>query len=501
MKTLATLLKDVKTLPSLPAIAVRIIQEVKKDKSSITELAAIISYDPALSAKILKIANSSFYALPYKVESIERAVNVLGLEALKNIALSFVIVKGLKKNSVDRFDHEFFWKRSITAAVCSEMLSARMGMQREDTFVTPLLMDMGLIIMYMSQPDEYLKVFDEKKTAKMALDEAERKVFGFDHQEVGSAMLKEWGLSEDIHVPIAYHHKTGECPPDHRDMAEVLKMSDIASSVYHSDKSTEKLMEIQELLQKKLDISEEEAGTFIDEVAEKTIEILATFEIDAGDMKPYSQILQEANEELGKLNLSYEQLVMELKKEKDKVDAMATELKSANEKLRGLAFQDGLTGLYNRRYFEEQLEKELDRVNRYSRILSLIMIDIDHFKNINDTYGHPQGDIILSTVADVFNKSIRHPDTAARYGGEEFVVILPETNVQGAVVLAERLREAVEKLEINADTKIIKITISLGVTEYKAEKGRKSPTEVIDTADKALYHSKETGRNKLSIVL
>ena len=191
----------------------------------------------------------------------------------------------------------------------------------------------------------------------------------------------------------------------------------------------------------------------------------------------------------------------ELKKEKEKVDELAAELKDANEKLRGLAFRDGLTGLYNRRFFEDQFEKELDRVNRYSRLLSLVMIDIDHFKNINDTYGHPQGDIILSTVAQVFDTAIRHPDTAARYGGEEFVVILPETDVKGAVVLAERLREAVEKLEINAGNEIIKITISLGVTEYKMEKGRKSMSEVIDTADRALYHSKETGRNKLSIVL
>ena len=501
MQTVATLLKGVRTLPSLPAIAVRIIQEVKKDTSSMTDLAEIISYDPALSAKILKIANSSFYALPYKVESIERAVNVLGLEALKNIALSFVIVKGLKKNSVDRFDHEFFWKRSITAAVCSEMLSARMGLQREDTFVTPLLMDIGIIIFYLTQPDEYLRVFDEKKADKLSIAEAERKVFGFDHQEVGSEMLREWGLSDDIHIPIAYHHNPDDCRPDLRDMSEVLMMADITSSVYHSDKSTEKMVEIQKLLQQKLDISEQEASTFIDAVAEKTIEILATFEIDAGDMKPYSQILQEANEELGKLNLSYEQLLMELKKEKEKVDELAAELKDANEKLRGLAFRDGLTGLYNRRFFEDQFEKELDRVNRYSRILSLVMIDIDHFKNINDTYGHPQGDIILSTVAQVFDTAIRHPDTAARYGGEEFVIILPETDIKGAVVLAERLRVAVEKLEIQTDSEMIKVTISLGVTEYRAEKGRKSMAEVIGTADKALYNSKGTGRNKLSIVL
>jgi diguanylate cyclase (GGDEF)-like protein len=480
---------------------VRIIQEIKRDKSSINELAKIISFDPALTAKILKVANSSFYGLPYKVDSIEKAVNILGLEALKNIALSFVIVRGFKRNSRDEFNHELFWKRSLTAAVSAEMITSKLGQKREDTFVTSLLMDIGVVVMYLSRPNDYLKVFDEKRTSGISTFEAERNVFGFDHMDVGSEILKKWGIPENIYLPIAYHHKKDGCPPQLQNVVETLMLSDISSSVYHSSKSIEKFGELRQLLQNKLNISDTEVRQFIDSIADKTMEILSTFEIEASEMKPYSQILEEANEELGKLNLSYEQLVMKLKQEKMKVESLAKELKKANEKLRELAFRDELTNLYNYRYFRELLDREIHRAERYSHVLSLIMIDIDHFKKINDTYGHPQGDIILRSIASMFEKVIRKSDTPARYGGEEFVIILPETDLKGAVIIAERLRKLVEDSEIDIGGQRVKVTISLGVTMYNPTKNKKTKEDIIDAADRALYNSKQTGRNKLSIIV
>lgn len=500
MDALQSLFTGVATLPSLPAIAMRIIQEVKKDKSSMHELAQIISVDPALSAKILRVANSSFYALPYKVESIGKAVNVLGLEALKNIALSFVIVRGFKRNQVDEFDHEHFWKRSITAAVSAEMIAAKMGLTREDTFVTPLLMDVGVFVMYLSRPDDYLKVINKKKISRQKTHEAEREVFGFDHATVGSEILKEWGIPENIYIPIGYHHEKEETPSEYLEIVDVLMLAELSSSVYHGSKSVEKFGELISTLQEKLKITEVESLDFTDSIAEKTVEILSSFEIDPGDMKPYSRILEEANEELGRMNLSYEQLVLELKQAKEMAEKMAIEAWEAQEKLRELSVKDGLTDLYNHRYFQNLIDKELPRVERYGHVLSIIMLDIDHFKNINDTHGHPQGDIVLKTIADIFQETVRKPDTVARYGGEEFVIILPETDIKGAVVLAERLRKLVEKRKIKLEEKTISITISLGVTMYDSSTGKKSKAEIMNAADKALYNSKETGRNKLSIL-
>jgi diguanylate cyclase (GGDEF)-like protein len=500
MDALGSLIEGVTALPSLPTIAVRIIQEIKKERSSMGELAKIISYDPALTTKILRIANSSFYALPYKVDTIERAVNIMGMEALKNIALSFVIVKGFKKQSVDKFDYELFWKRSITAAVSAEMIAKKLGLGQEDVFVTALLMDIGVIVMYKCRPDDYMKVIDEKMTSNLSTNEAERAIFTFDHADVGSEILKKWGIPDNIYLPIAYHHNNGGCPKKIKRHMEILMLASMSSSVYHSNKSTEKFTELREHLKDKLSLSDEGVRDFIDLIADRTVDVLSTFEMNAGDMKPYSQILEEANVELGKLNLSYEQLVIELRQEKKKVESLASELKGANEKLRSLAFTDGLTGLYNHRFFQDMLDREMNRVERYSRSLSLILIDIDHFKNVNDTYGHPQGDAVLSSIAKLFEDTIRRPDMAARYGGEEFAIVLPETNTKGAVVLAERLRKLVEDKEFPVEDKLIRVTISLGVTTYDSSAGKKTKDEVIAAADKALYNSKGTGRNKLSLV-
>ena len=234
-------------------------------------------------------------------------------------------------------------------------------------------------------------------------------------------------------------------------------------------------------------------------MADKSIEIFSSFEIAPGNMKPFSQLLQEANEELSRLNLSYEQLAMELKQAKERAEKLAHELKGANEQLRELALRDGLTGLYNHRHFLAVLDKEVERATRYKRPFSLILFDLDHFKQVNDTHGHVRGDIVLKAISALVQKKVRLSDVVARYGGEEYVVVLPETDIQGAVKLAERLRRDVEKAVIAARNITIRVTISLGITAYTPGTIIKSNADVIDAADKALYHSKNTGRNKLSI--
>ncbi|MDY7034017.1 MAG: GGDEF domain-containing protein [Thermodesulfobacteriota bacterium] len=499
MSALKSLLEDFTALPSLPTVAIRIIEEVKNDNFSVKKLANIVSFDPALTAKVLGIANSALYSLPVKVESIEKAVTVLGSETLKNIALSFSIAMEFKRNSVDYFDHDFFWKRSITAAVSGEMIAAQMKLKRGDPFVTAILMDIGVLVMYLSSPHNYLRVLDEKRVSHISILEAERAVFDFDHQDVGSEMLKKWGLPENIFLPIAHHHNGSECSSVDSDLIEMLRLSDLASSVYHGSHSVEKMCELKKLLQDKLEMDDPEVEVFVDSIAERTIEILKTFEINSADMKPYSKILEEANEELGKLNLSYEQLVMELKQEKMKVESLAKELQEANEKLREQALRDGLTDLYNRRYFEELLDKELKRSERYSNTFSLLMIDIDHFKKINDNYGHTTGDWVLQTISKQFKETVRATDFVARYGGEEFAIVLPETNTRGALILAERLRQIVEELREKMDNLHFKVTISLGITSYNPTKCKKSKAEIIEAADSALYNSKKTGRNKVSV--
>jgi diguanylate cyclase (GGDEF)-like protein len=174
-------------------------------------------------------------------------------------------------------------------------------------------------------------------------------------------------------------------------------------------------------------------------------------------------------------------------------------MKIANEKLRTMALRDGLTGLFNHRYFQEIFGQEFDRATRYERSFSLLMLDLDHFKQINDSHGHRVGDIVLQEISALILSSLRTNDIVARYGGEEFAIIAPETDLKGAAVLAERIRKAVEELEISVDSATVKATISIGVATYQPGKISATKSEILDAADARLYDAKRNGRNRLSV--
>lgn len=167
--------------------------------------------------------------------------------------------------------------------------------------------------------------------------------------------------------------------------------------------------------------------------------------------------------------------------------------KRLQEKLKELALKDGLTTLYNHKTIFELLEKEIHFAIRFKKNLSIIMMDIDHFKTINDTYGHSTGDIVLRKTAEEIKKSVRNVDICGRYGGEEFIVILPESNISEAAIVAERIRNNVEKMEFEQG---IKVTISGGIKEFES---KLDIALFIEGADKKLYDAKHNGRNRMEI--
>jgi diguanylate cyclase (GGDEF)-like protein len=179
-----------------------------------------------------------------------------------------------------------------------------------------------------------------------------------------------------------------------------------------------------------------------------------------------------------------------------KIKMLQDELKKSNEMLRLLSNTDPLTHLYNRRYMMEVLEKEFQRAERNRTLLSLVLMDIDHFKKVNDIYGHQNGDLVLITVAKLAKIGLRNYDFAARYGGEEFVLTLPETGHEDALRVAERLRERIQQHRFNGPLAELQTTLSLGVATFPADSVA-SVAELIREADEALYRAKGWGRNRV----
>ena len=179
-----------------------------------------------------------------------------------------------------------------------------------------------------------------------------------------------------------------------------------------------------------------------------------------------------------------------------KIKNLQDDLKRTNELLLELSNTDHLTGLFNRRYLMEALDKEVQRSSRKGGSLSLLLLDIDHFKQVNDTYGHLQGDAVLQKVAQQLQKELRTYDIAARYGGEEFIAVLPDATMKEAAFVAERIRASVQASRFNGALAPLNLTVSLGVALYTLNDGTTIDT-FIKRADDALYRAKANGRNRV----
>ncbi len=166
--------------------------------------------------------------------------------------------------------------------------------------------------------------------------------------------------------------------------------------------------------------------------------------------------------------------------------------------IKNIALYDTLTGLYNRRYFDERLGLEAQKSFYGGTALSLVMIDIDHFKRVNDTFGHTEGDKVLREIAGLLRTSVRKKDTVARYGGEEFILILPEAGIEESTMIAERIRRLVESTRFDVSSARLNLTVSLGISNFPNHRAR-SKEELVKMADQALYEAKRGGRNQVCI--
>lgn len=495
-KNLPDSITQADNMPSLPAIAIEVLRLTQDENSTIESLAACLSRDPALSAKILKLSNSSHFSMGQEITNMDRATMVLGFKTVKLMSLSFSLMSEIPAaGSEGGFDMLGFWRRSLVRSVSSRALAKMIGSRHGDeAFLCGLLGHFGRLILARVMTEQYEAVVLEG--AGWPSCELEEKRLGFSNTDVCATLLKEWGVPELIYMSTGYGSHPDQLPTDVKDsvreMVLLQQLSGLVERVLCDEEKGAALAELQELMKATKGIQANEVDGFLIGLESGIRETAELFSLRLPGGSSHDKIMNDARLQMVNVSLGTE---IDLRKSNSERDRLANEKQGLITK----ATTDSLTGLPNRSLFDDFLKQNVQaRIGSNKPLaLGLVMIDIDHFKIFNDTYGHAAGDEVLRHVGRALAEVTRMGDLAARYGGEEFAVVAPQTNPFNLKIMANRIRKAIEAMSVNFDGHTLQVTASLGAACITEFENAGELDKLVKLSDALLYKAKRAGRNRV----
>lgn len=472
-------------LPTLPVAALRLVQLAQDPDVDIDAFARTLTTDPALTSRVLRAANSSYYGLANHVATVPRAVMVLGLSTVRMLALGFTLVQSMRTTEGPGFDYTEFWRRNLTTGVGARII-ARLSapVDPEAAFVGGMLHGVGILAIQGAIPREYAPVVAASRGDRAQLRQLEQARWQTDHTELAGELASSWDLPAALTAAVAHYLDVDAAPAEHRDVTRCVALASVAAEVAGENTADAYRQYLAHCLEW-YDLDEAAAGALFIEVQGAAAEARDLFGLpDWGSVDPVT-VLQRAHTALAELSLRSVEEQMRWRREAESLaDEVAT---------------DALTGIANRRALDGRLTRDVQSARTAGSALSVLMIDLDEFKSINDSCGHATGDDVLRLVAGALRKGVRPRDLAARFGGDEFVVILPGSTKRAAAFVAERLRDAVSRLDVRApDGTRVSVTSSFGVAEFDPS-AHASPEALLADADQALYDAKRSGRNVVAV--
>lgn len=476
-------------LPTLPGVAIQLVELAQNPDAHIATAARIISYDPALSAKILRIANSPLYATQRKVENLRQALTVLGLNATLSLALGFSLARSLRQSCGESTHNDSIWRRSILAATTARCLSEKLELPRgEELMLAGLLQDIGMLALGQLDPDRYAALYDPDMPA-VELRAREREAFGADHAEVGAWLVSHWGLP--LYLMDAIARSEAEDPGD--PFSRCVALSGLIADLWIARDPEARRRHAADRAMAQLGMTRADFAEIITLVTEAIPEFAMLFDMRLAEPDRMDAIVDHARELLLIRNLKDIQEAHRIRREAERLEDRARALEDR-------ARRDPLTGLFNRAHFQDLLEKEFDGARQFGWPVSLAFIDLDDFKQINDQFGHLVGDEVLRQFATVLAMNVRTSDVLCRFGGEEFLLLLPTTGESAAHTLLQRLIKDIATTPMTeVDDKVIRVTASVGLATMSGGLGYEDADALVRAADHALYEAKSAGRNRVNI--
>jgi len=396
-----------------------------------------------------------------------------------------------------------FFEDSIRRAVACELLSSKLNIQNADeAFTVGLLQDFGVVALAMKYPQLAGQWNLVRRDPADHRREHEIAIFGESHDEVAEAFAKHAGLPKALSLVMGNHHKPERSADGVEvDLVQLASWAEAVADVFVVDNKQPAIELLFQRLKNENGMEEEETKEMLSAVPALVEEYGGVLGLHIPAQSDFDELLRETNRQLAEMNMSYQELTWKLEAVLQEKAEVERELRLANARLERLAGLDPLTEIPNRRSFEKGFMREIDEARRKEDALSVLIVDIDHFKSVNDNYGHPFGDIAIRAVADILQKNLRTMDMVARIGGEEFAVFLPGTGKTAALMVAERLRSSVESLVLSCGTRKVGVTISVGGSTLLDVSNEETPEDVMKglfaAADDKLLEAKRGGRNQI----
>jgi diguanylate cyclase (GGDEF)-like protein len=486
-ESLVDRIKQCPSLPSLPAIAMQVLDLAQRPDVDLAEIARIISRDPALSGKILRTVNSSFYGRSQNVSTVSHALVILGLQSVKTLVLGFSLVSNLTQTKAKGFRHLTYWRRSVFAATAARTVAAKINLvQQEEAFLTALLSDIGMLVLDQVLGDAYGDVH-ARTTTHAELAAAEQAALGMTHADASGILLEQWRLPPVLAVPIAKHHAAATVTDAAlRPLAELTAVAQRCADVFVDDEPAQAIADVRRAVMDSYNMDAAACDALMAEIGGRTKEVAGLFEINIGPGATFEAILKRANEALIEITLQSQQ--------------RATSLAEQNARLQQAATTDVLTGLSNRARFDAFLAEHFASARATGQPLALLLLDVDRFKAVNDRHGHQRGDAVLRSLGALLRSAARPQDLAARYGGEEMCLVLPGTTRRTATAVADSVRRAVAARPVAAGVgPPLPVTVSIGVAAIEPGDLFAEPGHLLKAADLALYAAKRGGRNCVKV--
>jgi diguanylate cyclase (GGDEF)-like protein len=473
----------------LSVVALQIVREALKPDASPATLARLAESDPGFALRVISMVNSAAFGFNRKVSDVRQATAFIGVRGLRTLGLSLAVSDMVPAGP----DGQMLLSNSLRRAVTCQTIAKRLGQREVDEYFTAgLFLEVGLL----ARARE-----DLKAAAEVArLPSADRVVFerassGTDHAVRGAGLAKAFQLPAELVEAVACHHDP--VMPDAQ-LAKVAWAAEKVAAIWEGGDVPSAQAQAAKALAV-LGLGDRDIVEILDQVPALVLDGGVAFERDVGVQKSVDALLLDVSRSLIEMNQSYESMVRRLEQLVAEKEELSTKLQQANAELTRLASTDGLTGLPNKRSLEAAITRDLARADRDKTWLSLLVVDVDHFKRVNDTFGHAVGDVVLQNVARILSKHLRAGDLAGRFGGEEFVLILPGSNMIGARIAAERIRKALEAHVVETEQGTLQVTASFGAAAICGPGCAGRRAELFSQADSALYEAKRTGRNRVVV--